>query len=75
MIYNILINQSRFVEDVDLYSAGLSEFKQNGALVGPTFTCVLAKQFRDLKFGDRFWYETSQAPASFTPSNNLKLVI
>jgi len=64
---DIFMSLYKFVEDVDLYSAGLSEFKQNGALVGPTFTCVLAKQFRDLKFGDRFWYETSQAPASFTP--------
>lgn len=64
---DIFMSLYKFVEDVDLYSAGLSEFKQNGALLGPTFTCIVAKQFRDLKFGDRFWYETSQAPASFTP--------
>ncbi len=45
----------------------LSELKSDNALVGPTLSCVLGTQFRDLKFGDRFWYETNQRPAAFTP--------
>lgn len=63
---DVFMSLYKFVEDVDMYSAGLAEFKQNGALIGPTFTCILSRQFRDLKLGDRFWYETSQSPASFT---------
>jgi hypothetical protein len=56
-----------FVEDVDLFTAMVAENKQNGELVGPTIKCVVGAQFRDLKFGDRFWYETNQAPMAFTP--------
>ena len=57
----------RYVDDVDLISAGLAEFKEPGALVGPTFAEMIAIMFRDWKFGDRFWYETNQRPARFTP--------
>jgi len=57
----------KFVDDVDLFPAMLSELKSDNALVGPTLSCVLGTQFRDLKFGDRFWYETNQRPAAFTP--------
>lgn len=64
---NINIYFFRYVDDVDLFPAVLSEFKQEGALVGPTLSCLLGLQFRDTKYGDRFWYETSEAPAAFTP--------
>ena len=63
---NILSGLYRFVEDIDLYPAGLSELKEDGALVGPTFACMIATQFQDWKWGDRFWYETDAEPARFT---------
>lgn len=66
-VVDIFMSMYRFVEDVDFYSAGLAEIKQGEGLLGPTFTCIVAKQFHDLKVGDRFWYETNQDPASFTP--------
>ena len=47
--------------------AGVSENKEDGSIVGPTFSCLLGLQFQQLKFGDRFWYETSDFPANFTP--------
>jgi hypothetical protein len=50
-----------------LFSASVAEFKHPNALVGPTLACLLGIQFRDLKLGDRFWYETQDFPANFTP--------
>jgi peroxidase len=47
----------------------LAEFPEEGALVGPTLTCLLGMQYRDLKIGDRFWYESPTFPAAFTPGN------
>jgi peroxidase len=54
-------------EDIDLWSGGLSERPESGALLGPTFTCILGRQFFNLRAGDRFWYENSGWPSSFTP--------
>ncbi|XP_075210101.1 salivary peroxidase/catechol oxidase-like [Lycorma delicatula] len=54
-------------EDIDLWSAGVAEVPEKGSMVGPTFTCIIAKTFRDLKRGDRFWYENRGWPSSFTP--------
>jgi peroxidase len=56
----------KFVDDVDLFTAMISEIKKPSDVVGPTIKCVVGLQFRDLKFGDRFWYETDQAPMAFT---------
>ncbi|RWS06153.1 Peroxidase-like protein [Dinothrombium tinctorium] len=53
------------VEDIDLYSGGLSEYKLPDAIVGPTFACIISKQFYRLKFGDRFWFEHGDQIGSF----------
>ena len=53
------------IEDIDLFAGGLSEDPLSGAVVGPTFACLLARQFRSIKFGDRFWYETPDGPGAF----------
>lgn len=53
-------------DDVDLWSAGVSERAADDSVVGPTFGCIIAKTFGDLKKGDRFWYENPGLPNSFT---------
>lgn len=57
------------VEDIDLYIGGVTETHQPGALVGPTFGYIIAKQFQNLKNSDRFFYSDTTQSVSFTSSN------
>lgn len=58
----------KHVDDIDLWSGGSSERKLPGAAIGPTFACIIARQFSNTRRGDRFWYENPGLPSSFTPS-------
>ncbi|CAG7820997.1 unnamed protein product [Allacma fusca] len=57
-----------FVDDIDLFPGGLAETPVHGGIVGPTFACVIAKQFQILRKCDRFWYENSEPLTRFTVS-------
>ena len=54
------------MDDVDVFVGLVSETHVPGALVGPTLACLLGSQFRDIKFGDRFFYETRGQEEGFT---------
>ncbi|KAL8604911.1 hypothetical protein ACOMHN_028539 [Nucella lapillus] len=58
----------RALQDVDLFTGGLAEGPVEGGVVGPTFACILATQFHNLKFGDRFWYQNTNHAGAFTPA-------
>ena len=60
------------VNDVDLYAGGIAELPLPQANVGPTFGCIIAYQFRDLRKGDRYWFEN---PGQFTEGNSLFEII
>ncbi|KAL4232189.1 hypothetical protein ACF0H5_009764 [Mactra antiquata] len=45
--------------DIDLWTGLVTETKVGTSLSGPTQSCLVGMQFKNLKFGDRFWYEDS----------------
>ena len=49
----LLRSQYKTVADVDLFVGGLAETPVPGAVVGPTFSCILGVQFTMLMDGDR----------------------
>ncbi|KAL3068508.1 hypothetical protein niasHT_030799 [Heterodera trifolii] len=65
-ILPILARHFRRVQDVDLFLLGLAERPRRGALVGPTFACLLTAQFQRTKRADRFWYGHRMDPWAFT---------
>lgn len=52
--------------DIDLFAGAILENAVPGALVGPTFQCLLKHQFSLLRRSDRFWYENDLPPSSLT---------
>ncbi|CAF0726834.1 unnamed protein product [Didymodactylos carnosus] len=57
---NHLLKVYKNVEDIDLFTGLLTENPLPNAIVGPTLGCLLARQFQDLKRGDRYFYENGQ---------------
>ncbi|KAJ8315997.1 hypothetical protein KUTeg_006011 [Tegillarca granosa] len=54
-------------DDIDFYTGGVSEIPISGGKVGPLFACIIGLQFKALKYGDRFFYESNNANVKFTP--------
>ncbi len=65
----------RNIEDIDLFLGGMMERPARGALLGPTFQCIVADQFKRLKFADRFWYEESGHDGAFSEGSILKITL
>ncbi|KAK3096566.1 hypothetical protein FSP39_001352 [Pinctada imbricata] len=68
------------VHDIDLFTGAMTERRLPGALVGPTFACIIGQQFSNYKRGDRFFYERDDPVMAFTPgklfySNLIKIKI
>ncbi|KAK6621977.1 hypothetical protein RUM44_001784 [Polyplax serrata] len=63
---NVLRKLYPSVNDLDLFIAAVSEHPVPGALLSPTFVCLVGDQFARLRRGDRFFYEEGNQPSSFT---------
>ncbi|KAK7102726.1 chorion peroxidase-like [Littorina saxatilis] len=46
-------------DDVDCFTGGTSESPVENGVVGEVFAHVIAQQFHDLKYGDRYYFETN----------------
>ncbi|XP_063229880.1 probable oxidoreductase PXDNL [Bacillus rossius redtenbacheri] len=55
-------------EEVDLVVGASLEGPAPGAVLGPTLSCLLGRQFALARDGDRFWFENDIPPSSFTPA-------
>ncbi|XP_063040751.1 thyroid peroxidase [Engraulis encrasicolus] len=76
-----VVNDRRLVEkitslyghpdNVDVWLGGLLEDVLPGARTGPLFACLIGKQMRALRDGDRFWWEN---PGVFTPQQRAELI-
>lgn len=60
-------------EDIDLLVGAILENPVPGALVGPTFQCLLSHQFSLLRRSDRFWYENDLPPSSLTTEQLMEM--
>uniref|UniRef100_A0AC35U7B1 Peroxidase n=1 Tax=Rhabditophanes sp. KR3021 TaxID=114890 RepID=A0AC35U7B1_9BILA len=56
------------IDDIELIIGALAEKLLRGSLLGPTLVCLLSKQFQNLKYGDRFWFENYFPDSSFALS-------
>ena len=52
-------------EDVEIYPAGLLERHQPDSILGPTWWCIAAQQFKNWKVADRYFYDRG-GPYAFT---------
>ncbi|XP_009073007.1 PREDICTED: lactoperoxidase-like, partial [Acanthisitta chloris] len=51
-------------DNIDLWIGAIAEPLIPGTRVGPLLACIIGTQFRNLRDGDRFWWEN---PGVFTP--------
>lgn len=67
-VVRILSSLYPSVDEVDLFVGGIGERPLTGAVLGPTFVCIVGDQFSRLRRGDRFFYE--ETSARFTEGMN-----
>jgi peroxidase len=73
--WNTLRSLYNKVSDIDLFTGGLSERPISRAVVGPTFACIISKQFQNFMYGDRhFFTHANNVGSQFNPNQVNALV-
>ncbi|KAH3707333.1 chorion peroxidase-like [Dreissena polymorpha] len=54
-------------DDIDIWTAIISERRYDDAWVGPVGQCIIAKLFKRFRDGDRFFFERPDPIVGFTP--------
>ena len=57
----------RDVHNIEAYVGMICEVPMPGALVGPTAGCILARQYQNIRMGDRWFFDRN----GFTPGKLL----
>ncbi|XP_075056938.1 thyroid peroxidase [Mixophyes fleayi] len=70
MITSKMIELYGHPDNIDVWLGGLAEDFLPGARIGPLFACLIGKQMKALRDGDRFWYEN---PNVFTKDQRMEL--
>ena len=65
--YRLLTLSPKFTKVwTNLYVGGLAELRTLGdGIMGPTLTCLVAENFKKLKYSDRYFYESRANPTPF----------
>lgn len=59
-------------DDVDLAVGGGLERPNSDGLAGPTFTCIWLKQLKNIRKGDRLFYDHEEGPFTLEQLNEIK---
>ncbi|PAV59662.1 hypothetical protein WR25_21255 [Diploscapter pachys] len=59
--------------DMDLLIGLLAESPEIGSLYGPTFGCIFSEQMKNVKTGDRFWYENFVGSSAFNEKQLMEI--
>lgn len=60
-------------DGMDIWSAGIAEDRHGGSMLGELFHTIIARQFRVLRDGDRFWYQRILSPEELKEVEETKL--
>jgi len=64
--WHLLQTLYRSPKEIDLFVAGLVEDSIPGSILGPTFNCIVAEQFKHFKYGDRYFFSHRDQPGGLT---------
>ncbi|XP_040586647.1 thyroid peroxidase isoform X2 [Mesocricetus auratus] len=56
-VVNKIMDLYKHADNIDVWLGGLAEDLLPGARTGPLFACIIGKQMKALRDGDRFWWE------------------